>query len=73
MKQLVHTFHRQDVRFLVFGRKVGDTFLDQSNIRLNDDFSRLCSFVSRTQFSMDISSSQIKARLTPGPDGRSVG
>ena len=62
MQQLVHTFRRQNVRFLVFGRRIGDAFYDRAWIRLQDEFADLCRFVPRIHFAMDISSSEIKAR-----------
>ena len=67
MHQLVHIFRRQNVRFLVFGRKIGDAFYDRSRIRLQSEFADLCLFIPRTHFATDISSSEIRARINQSP------
>ncbi len=48
-------------RFLVFGRKIGDKFVDRGNISLPAELLHLCAFIDSEQFSLDISSSQLRS------------
>ena len=65
-------------RFLVFGRMDGNTFVDPQNIVLRAGLREICDFVSREEFEVNVSSTElresnrqaaIKKRLTSESDG----
>ena len=47
-------------RFLVFGRHVESKFRDSANLELLAELSKLCRFVDRKEFEMNVSSSEIR-------------
>ncbi len=48
-------------RFIVFGRMIANKFVDRQNISLGAELQAMCTFVNREQFSMDISSTGLRA------------
>lgn len=49
-----------DCRFLVFGRTVGDVFLDGPSASLPDSLRAICQFVPEAEFRADISSTDLR-------------
>ena len=47
-------------RFLVFGRMDGNTFVDPQNIVLRDGLREICDFVSREDFEVNVSSTELR-------------
>jgi nicotinic acid mononucleotide adenylyltransferase len=48
-------------RFIVFGRMISNKFVDRQNISLGAELLAICTFVNRQQFSMDVSSTRLRA------------
>lgn len=51
-------------RFLVFGRKMGETFVLLRDVKLPPALAAICDEVSEREFRMDLSSTEIRARTT---------
>lgn len=47
-------------RFLVFGRLLGNKFVDSQNMQIGDDLREICDFVARSDFEIDVSSTQLR-------------
>ena len=60
------TIAAKDCRFLVFGRLVGQSFLDASGLSLSPSLRSLCDFVPAIEFRVDISSREIRQRRARG-------
>ena len=59
--KILEKFQKQKIRFLVFGRLVGEQFLTLSSIRISPALLALCDEVSESEFRVDMSSSAIRA------------
>ena len=59
--KILEKFQNQKIRFLVFGRMVGEQFLTLSSTRISPALLALCDEVSESEFRVDISSSSIRA------------
>ena len=57
-------------RFLVFGRKLGDTFLTIDDVQLPAALRALCDAVPETAFRADVSSAQLRALRGDSTDGQ---
>ncbi len=53
-------------RFLVFGRKMGESFVLLRDVKLPEPLAAICEEVAASDFRMDLSSSAIRARNTAG-------
>ena len=47
-------------RFLVFGRMIGNKFIDSKNIQISDRLRKNCQFVDQGEFEMNISSTILR-------------
>lgn len=55
-------FHEQDINFLVFGRKLGDSFKSLEDFNLPERFSKCFTGVSEEEFRDDVSSTELRRR-----------
>ena len=60
-------FKENGCRFLVFGRKVANKFVDKQNIQLRDQLLDICSFVEQSEFQNNTSSSKLRLQNGDSP------
>jgi hypothetical protein len=58
--QAIHRMIEHGIRFLVFGRTVGQSFVELDDLALPSPLRALCEAVDRRQFHMDLSSSELR-------------
>mgnify|MGYP003689707791 CR=1 FL=1 len=58
----IQSLHQNQHRFLVFGRSLGDAYLTLKHADIPTALMELCDEVSETEFRIDISSSEIRAK-----------
>lgn len=56
----IATIAANHCRFMVFGRRIGNEFVDETNMILSSELRNLCSFINRDHFEDDISSTRLR-------------
>lgn len=49
-------------RFIIFGRMISNKFVDRQNMSLGAELLSICRFVDRQQFSLDVSSTELRTQ-----------
>ena len=59
-EEAMNVIRNNGCQFLVFGRKIGNNFVDERNISLGESLFDMCIFINREQFESDLSSTSIR-------------